>query len=87
MGLRFAIAVLIIHYICFPHIYLNHAFAHFNQITTTIYLMYPLHLHVKEFTLLYKRTTEHTLRSRVKLSITQKSGLLFSVESQSKSMY
>ena len=43
MGLHFT--VLIIHYACFPHTYLNHAFVYFNQISAN---MYPLH--VKEFT-------------------------------------
>ena len=58
MGLHFT--VLIIHYACFPHTNLNHAFVYFNQICATVYLMYPLH--VKEFTryvkLLHELTTE-----------------------------
>ena len=59
--------------LCLFPSYLNHVFVCFNQISPTIYLMYPLH--VKEFISwnwhVYKLTTEHTLHSRVKRSIAQ----------------
>ena len=66
--------------VCLLPSYLNHAFVYFNEISVTIYLMYPLH--VTEFSyklkLLHKLTTEHTLHSRVKLSITQNLDFCFS---------
>ena len=34
--------------VCLFPLYLNHAFVYFNEISATIYLMYPLH--VTEFT-------------------------------------
>ena len=49
----------------------------------TIYLMYPLL--VKECTKLHKRTTEHTLHSRVNLSITQNIDCCFPKNAESQS--
>ena len=70
--------------LCLLLSYLNHAFVYYNQICATIYLMYPLQ--VKEF--VHKLTTEYTLHSSVKLSITQNIDFFLKiVELQSKLMY
>ena len=72
--------------LCLFPSYLNHTLVYFNQISTTIYLIILYMLRIYKVKLLHKLTTEHTLHSRVKFSLTQSVDCFLPkvVESQSK---